>query len=211
MTRQAGECPNCSAPIAFRWSGAVQTVCEHCRSVVVRHDVKLETIGEVSDLPPDSSPIRIGTEGRLDDQAFTVVGRIVYEYENGGWNEWHLVYANGSSGWLSDAQAEYAVTSLAMPPRPLPARDQLKVGLQYEWDGRPLEVATLTQARYKGVDGELPFEYWGRGEVLFADLLGHDGEFATIDYSEDPPLFFVGRVTDFDAMALRHTRRFDGW
>ena len=67
-TLRAGACPNCGAPIEFRWSSAVQTVCAHCRSVVVRHDVDLEALGEVGDLPPDSSPIQIGTEGRSSDR-----------------------------------------------------------------------------------------------------------------------------------------------
>jgi hypothetical protein len=79
------------------------------------------------------------------------------------------------------------------------------------WQGRTLRITTLTRAKYKGVEGELPFEYWGREEVLFADLLGHAGEFATIDYSEDPPLFFAGRTLGFDELALRNVRQFDGW
>lgn len=211
MTATAGKCPNCGAPVTFRWSGAVQTTCEYCRSVIVRHDLDLAAIGEVSDIPPDASPIQIGTEGRLDDRAFTVIGRIVYEYEDGGWNEWHLVFADGSSGWLSDAQSDYAVTSLARPDGELPAVADLKVGLRYDWQGRTLQVTTLTRARYKGVEGELPFEYWGKDEVLFADLLGYHGEFATIDCSEQPALFFAGRVVDYDELALRNVRQFDGW
>ena len=62
-----------------------------------------------ADLPPDVSPIQIGTTGRFADAAFTVTGRIVYEYGAGTWNEWHLLFADGSSGWLSDAQLDYAV------------------------------------------------------------------------------------------------------
>jgi hypothetical protein len=206
-----GRCPNCSAPIQFRWSSAVQTVCERCRSVVVRHDVDLEAIGEVSDLPPDSSPIQQGTEGRFDDRPFTVIGRIVYEHAGGGWNEWHLAFADGSSGWLADAQAEYAVSTLVTPPHALPAAKELTVGYEYSWRGHALQVTTLTRARYKGVEGELPFEYWGKEEVLFADLRGHDSTFATIDYSDSAPLLFVGRFVEYDDLSLRHMRTFDGW
>ena len=118
-------------------------------------------MGEVSDLPADSSPIQIGTEGRWEEKPFTVAGRIVYEHEDGGWNEWHLVFNDGSSGWLSDAQAEYAVSRLRTPPRPLPDQQALAVGHRYEWQGSPLQVSTLTRAHYRGVEGELPFEYLG--------------------------------------------------
>ena len=116
MSRPVGSCPNCGAPIEFLWSSAVQTVCAHCRSVLVRHDVDLRKVGEVADLPFDSSPIQIGTTGRFEGDAFTVTGRIVYEYEQGTWNEWHLAFADNTSGWLSDAQAEYAVSRLAPQP-----------------------------------------------------------------------------------------------
>lgn len=211
MRGPAGRCPNCSAPITFRWSSAVQTVCESCRSVVVRHDVNLDAIGEISDLPPDSSPLRIGTEGRFDDRPFAVIGRIGYEYDGGGWNEWHLAFGDGSSGWLSDAQAEYAVSVLVTPTVPLPPVDGLKVGVPYSWQGESLQVTTLTKARYAGVEGELPFEYWGRDRVLFVDLRSHNLRFATIDYSETPPLLFVGRLVDYDELELRHVRTFEGW
>jgi len=211
MSQPAGRCPNCSAPVRFQWSSAVQTVCEHCRSVVVRHDVNLDAIGEVSDLPPDSSPVQLGTTGRFDGRPFTVVGRIAYEYEDGGWNEWHLAFDGGGSGWLSDAQAEYAISSIARPSPPLPSPEALRAAPRYRWQHQDLLVTTWTQARYRGVDGELPFEYWGKGEVLFADLRGHDHTFATIDYSEDPPLLFVGRLVEYDELALNNVRTFEGW
>jgi Domain of unknown function (DUF4178) len=211
MRGPAGRCPNCGAPIQFRWSSAVQTVCDSCRSVVVRHDVDLDAIGEVSDLPQDSSPVQLGTEGRFEDRPFTVVGRIVYEYADGGWNEWHLAFADGSSGWLSDAQSEYAVSALVAPVQPLPTPERVRVGYEYTWRGRTLQVTTLTRARYAGVEGELPFEYWGKGEVLFADLRGHDDTFATIDYSDTEPLLFAGRLLEYEALELRNVRAFDGW
>jgi hypothetical protein len=93
----------------------------------VRHDVNLEALGKVSELPQDSSPIQIGTEGRWGDRPFTVIGRIVYEHDDGGWNEWHLIFGNGQSGWLSDAQAEYAISELASPTE-LPAIKSVSVG-----------------------------------------------------------------------------------
>ena len=53
MSQQAANCPNCGALVHFRWSGAVQTTCEYCRSILVRRDVNLEKVGEVAELPHD--------------------------------------------------------------------------------------------------------------------------------------------------------------
>lgn len=184
----------------------MQTVCQHCRSILVRHDVDLTKVGVVADLPGDWSPIQIGTTGRFEGDAFTVTGSIVYEYEDGTWNEWHLAFADGTSGWLSDAQAEYAVSRRLPDPGDLPEAHSLTTGQRFRWGDLSLQVTTLTGARYRGVEGELPFEYWDKREVLFADLRSEDGHFATIDYSESPPLVFVGVFVEFDELALANLR-----
>ena len=206
MTRPVAACPNCSAPVEFRWSSAVQTVCGHCRSVVVRHDVDLKAVGVVADLPLSGSPIQIGTRGRFQGDAFTVTGRIVYEYEHGTWNEWHVAFADDSSGWLSDAQAEYAVSRVVQKPASLPASADLEIGQTFAFGDLTFQLTTLTRARYRGVEGELPFEYWDKDEVLFADLRSADGHFATLDYSETPPLLFLGAFVQFDELELKDLR-----
>ncbi|HEX8984916.1 MAG TPA: DUF4178 domain-containing protein [Bryobacteraceae bacterium] len=203
-------CPNCGAPIRFRWSSAVQTVCEFCRSILVRRDVNLERVGTVADLPADASPIQLATEGVYRNRAFVVVGRILYEYEQGGWNEWHIILNDGASGWLSDAQLNYAVTFLT-PSSGLPAASQVQRGQRYNFNGLVCEVTTLTQAHYRGVEGDLPFEYWDKSDVLFADLAGYDARFATLDYSDPQPLLFTGEAVSFDDLHLKNVRQFEGW
>jgi Domain of unknown function (DUF4178) len=204
-------CPNCGAQITFRWSSAVQTTCEYCRSILVRHDVDLAKVGHVSDLPPDSSPIQVATEGVYGNKPFVVVGRIVYEYELGTWNEWHLIFNDSTSGWLSDDMADYEVSVLAKPSAPLPEANSVKRGQAFQLNNVRFQVTNLTRARYRGVEGELPFEYWGKDTVLFADLRSADGRFATIDYSESHPLLFLGESVEFDSLQLKNLRRFEGW
>lgn len=211
MSPRTVSCPNCGAPVPFRWSSAVQSVCEYCRSVLVRRDVDVELVGKVSDLPADSSPIQLMTEGVYGGRSFVVAGRIVYEYEHGAWNEWHIVFNDGQSGWLADAQLEYAVSTLMAPPGPLPPVTDLSIGRQFQWDGGVYEITTMTLANYRGVQGELPFEYWDKERVTFADLRTQDGRFATIDYSETPPLLFTGAAVEYDDLQLKNVREFEGW
>ncbi|MGD0134753.1 MAG: DUF4178 domain-containing protein [Bryobacteraceae bacterium] len=209
MSSPAANCPNCGAPVKFLWSSAVQTTCEFCHSILVRTDVDLKKVGEVADLPADASPIQIGTEGAYQNRSFVVVGRIMYEYEQGGWNEWHIVYNDGLSGWLADAQLEYDLSWLAKPGGLLPLQP-LK-GLKVQLDNSTFQVTSVTKAHYKGVQGELPFQYWDKSDLLFADLRTTSGEFATIDYSENPPLLFLGRAVEFDDLHLKNLREFEGW
>ena len=210
MNRTAN-CPNCGAQIRFLWSSAVQTTCEYCRSILVRHDVDLDRVGEVADLPPDSSPIQITTEGTFDGKPFVVVGRIVYEYQKGTWNEWHLVFNDGTSGWLSDAQLEYAVSFLTAVAHPLPDIGQVQREAKFQFQNTAYEVTTITRANYKGVQGELPFEFWDKSVVPFVDLRSTDARFGTIDYSEDKPLLFLGRAVEFEELNLRNLRTFEDW
>jgi len=211
MTQPEATCPNCGARVEFRWSSAVQTVCPFCRSILVRQDVDLKKVGTVADLPPSSSPIQLGTAGRYDQKGFEVVGRIVYEWDQGGWNEWHVVFNDSSSGWLSDAQAEYAVSFLASDSAARRPAARVKPGEHVTWQGKDYEVTAVTVAHYRGVEGELPFEYWDKRDVTFADLMTTDGGFATIDYSESAPLVFLGEYVEYRALALTNLRRFDGW
>jgi hypothetical protein len=212
MSAPTANCPNCGAAIAFRWSSAVQTTCEFCHSILVRTDVDLKKVGEVADLPPDASPIQIGAEGAYQNKSFVVIGRILYEYEQGGWNEWHLVFNDGTNGWLSDAQLDYALSWWTKPPQEqLLPQALVTAGAKYQWNGKTYEVTSVTKAHYKGVQGELPFEYWDKVELYFADLRTTDGDFATIDYSETPPLFFMGRAVEFDELHLKNLRMFESW
>ena len=211
MSRVNLICPNCGAQVDFNWSSSVQSVCASCRSIVVRTDVDLKKVGEVSDLPNDTSPIQIGSEGQFHNRGFVVAGRILYQYENGGWNEWHIVFQDGTSGWLSDAQLEYAVSELFKDPGQIPFSEKINVGMPFRWSGTQYEVSSITRAHYKGVEGELPFEYWDKDECYFVDLRSNVGKFGTIDYSEEKPIVFVGEFSDFDSLKLKNLRQFDGW
>jgi hypothetical protein len=214
MSQPAGNCPSCGAPVQFRWSGAAQTVCPFCRSILVRDDLKLENVGIVADLPLDPSPISLWTEGQYRGKAFQVLGRIIYQWDGGSWNEWHLVFSDGSSGWLSDAQLQYAV-SFRADGRGLPGMQAISVGGRVNLNNTEYVVSTITRAFYRGVEGELPFAYHpdpSKPEPdTFADLRTPGRAFGTIDYTEDPPLLFLGAWVDFAELQLKNLKQFEGW
>jgi hypothetical protein len=210
MTERTSNCPNCGAPVVFRWSSSVQTVCPYCESVLVRTDVDLKKVGQVADLPPAASPLQITTEGQYGSRAFAVTGRIIYAYDQGNWNEWHIAFHDGGDGWISDAQDEYAI-SFRKEISGLPSQPDAGLGKGFRWDGIAFDVTSLTVAHYAGVEGELPFEYWDKTDVIFVDLRSVGGEFATLDYSDPQPVLYIGKAVDFDDLALKNLRKFDGW
>ncbi len=210
MTQVVSTCPNCGAKVVFRWSSSIQTVCEYCKSILVRTDLDLRKVGQVSDAMPDSSPIQMNTEGIYRNKAFVVIGRILYEYSQGAWNEWHVVMNDGTNAWLSDAQGEYAVSSLNTGEA-LPLSSQLQVGQQYCWKNQKYTLTVITQARYRGVEGELPFQTWDKTETKFADLRSESSRFATLDYSDSDPALYLGEFVGFDDLHLKNLRSFEGW
>ncbi len=62
----------------------------------------------------DASPLQLGAEGRYRNSHFALIGRIQLRYQQGVWNEWHLLFDNQESGWLSEANGNYVIT---FPPR----------------------------------------------------------------------------------------------
>jgi hypothetical protein len=210
MTQPAALCPSCGAPIVFHWSSSVQTTCAHCKSILIRTDLNLERVGVVSDLPPDSSPIQIGTSGVYENRAFTAAGRIIYDYDEGSWNEWHIVLNQGGSAWLSDAQSQYAVT-FAFRAEALPALAAVHLSDRFTWNKTDFEVTAITQAIYRGVEGELPFEYWDKQQATFVDLRSSGGDFATLHSSDAEAVLYVGKMVEFEAMRLKNLRTFEGW
>jgi len=211
MSQPVGNCPSCGAPVQFRWSSAVQTVCPFCRSILVRDDINLQNVGVVGDLPPDASPICLWTEGTYRGKSFQVLGRILYEWDDGGWNEWHIVFADGTSGWLSDAQLQYAVSFLADPHKEIPPAKEIFTGKRISFNKVEYQVTAVTTALYRGVEGELPFAYYDKATMTFADLRSSTRVFGTIDYSEQPPLLFLGESVSFEELQLKNLRQFEGW
>jgi len=209
MSQPASACPNCGGPLTFAWSGSVQTVCPHCRSILVRHDLDLTRVGAVSDPPPDTSPIQLGTTGRFNNRPFTVIGRVAYEYDEGAWSEWHLLFDDKRTAWLSDAQLRYAVYERVNEHVPVPAAADLRVGTRIRVRNHDLEVSTITDARYRGTEGELPFESWDRDLERFADLTSSAGELGTIDYTDTPPAVYIGRPLPFAELSFKNLRDVD--
>src|SRR5260370_306023 len=61
MTQPVANCPNCGAKIVFRWSSSVQTVCDFCKSILVRTDIDLKKVGRSAIWPTFFKSISVRT------------------------------------------------------------------------------------------------------------------------------------------------------
>ncbi len=203
-------CPSCGAKVPFTSKVSLVAVCPHCRSQVLRDELDLKDLGKVADLHEDGSVVQLGARGSYKGTAFSVVGRLQLRFPDGYWNEWHLGLADGRQGWLGEAAGTYAVSFPAQEAS-LPTFDALRVGSTVKLGGVAYEVSDLRHAEYLSAEGELPFQAPLGEEAPLADLRGEGARFATLDYSEDAPLAFLGEYVPFPQLKLDGLKAVEGW
>jgi hypothetical protein len=158
-------------------------VCSFCRSTIVREGEALRKIGESAELFDDHSPLQLGASGAYQGSGFTLVGRLQYRYKDGTWNEWHALFDNGRSGWLSEDNGRYVMAFDALLTGAPPV-EQLRPGMQQVVAGQPWTVASVTAAKLVAAQGELPFKPNTERGFVVADLRSTRDEVGTLDYSD---------------------------
>lgn len=201
-------CPSCGAEVFFKSSISVFAVCKYCKSMIVRHDMDLEAIGQMAQLPEDVSPLKIGSRGRYNKTRFEVAGRLKVAWSEGYWNEWFLLFENGRHGWLAEAMGFFMLSFEVNEVDKVPERNKLKVGTKVDLPGmRTFFVDDIREAVCIGSEGELPFKGMKGRKAISADLSDASGEFACIEYSgQDGVRLFTGRYLEFEALEMSNLR-----
>ena len=206
---QTARCPSCGAPVEFKSAASVLAVCDYCRSTLIRQGEDLANLGRMAALLDDRSPLQRGAEGVWRGRPFGLIGRIQLRYEQGLWNEWHLLFDDGKSGWLSEAGDEYVMSELKPLGSAPPPFANLEVGQSLRLNGRPYTLTNLLKAECVGGEGELPFKVGAGYPAPVADLRDEAGGYATLDYSEseERPIFFEGEAVDFESLRWNNLRQ----
>jgi hypothetical protein len=198
-------CPSCGAPVEFAIGSSAVVICGYCNSVVARTDRGVETYGKVADLIDTGSPLRRGNRGKYRGNSFTISGRTQMQHQAGGvWDEWYAAFDDGRWGWLAEAQGTFYVTFPGGTKAPAYAR--LELGLRLE-ELENLMVSEIGTATLASAEGELPWKPVPGETYNYADLTGVEKKFATIDYSETPPLVFKGYEVTLAELGLEEVTR----
>lgn len=205
-------CPSCGAPFEVKSRAALLIVCEYCNSTLLRQEQALEDIGKMALLQEDGSPLQLGARGEYRGKSFEVVGRIQLDYPAGYWNEWFVIFSDRREGWLGEGQGQYTMTFLDANKRQrAPGFAELFVGKTLKLGADTFTVTEVSKARCVAGAGELPFQVATGYDANLADLTGTGTLFATLDYSETPPLVFLGERVEFDDLKMTNLRQFEGW
>ncbi len=204
------DCPQCGAPVEFHSSISLSSVCGHCRSIVVRRDFQVETFGQMAELPPDLSPLQIGTKGHWQGRAFTLIGRLRLHYGDGAWTEWCADFGQGTQGWLAEVMGFYMVSfphSVKLPPvdADVPAGKVLNI------NGESWQVVDVKTGKCIAAEGELPMiapPGWSRTSI---DLTGPSGQFGSVEITAEGREFFSGEYAEFADLHFTELRKVPGW
>lgn len=205
------DCPQCGAPVPFRSSIAISAVCEHCRSVVVRRDFQLETYGTMAELPPDLSPLQLGTKGYCMGRSFTLVGRLRLHWGAGSWTEWCADFGNGTYGWVAEVMGHYMVSFATTAPEISRLHEAPAAGSNVKINGQAWLVSDVKEARCLAAEGELPFPVALNAVRVSADLTGPKGEFGTIEFGTGENQLFTGEYAQFEELNFSELRKVPGW
>ena len=213
MYTRAYDCPNCGAAVPFPSAIVVFAVCGFCRSNVIRRDADavLEHLGQQAQLPPDLSPIRIGTCGVYTCHRFTVTGRIRVGYEQGSWNEWLIDFGEDRWGWIAEAQGFYAASFEIAAPLDLPEASALTLGTTLRIGDVNYRVRDIKSTQTLGSEGALPMVAVPGRTAVSIDLGAPNRQFANVEFSADGVRVFIGHSLTFAELEFTDLRPLPGW
>lgn len=198
-------CPCCGAQIVFRSTIAVLAVCDYCQSTLLREFEQVREIGKIGKVLEDYSPIQLASSGQFSGQNFTVVGRIQLRYAAGLWNEWYLLFDDGTSAWLGEADGQYMLTRPLGIAEQAPEYASLQIESRYAHAERQYVICDLRTAQCIGGQGELPIVVAEGWQARLADGRCLN-DFITLDYSDEIPQLYQGQAVSLAQLQMQLLR-----
>ncbi|HYX35148.1 MAG TPA: DUF4178 domain-containing protein [Oligoflexus sp.] len=204
-------CLSCGAALRVQSPATLFIVCSYCQTTLIR-DQDWAVFGKMAVLPPEITPLQIGTRGVDKGENFELIGRQRLQWRDGYWNEWCALFPKGRIGWLAEAQG-FLMISFPLEPAPsLPTVTDLKVGDSIDIPGHSsFRVDDIKRATCIASEGEMPFPAPARQERLSIDASNGEGGFLSIEKIGATVHVHVGRYRDFNDFQFTHLRQLDGW
>ena len=201
-------CPGCGAEVEFRSAQSAYAVCPYCQSTVVRSGEVLQRVGRMAELFDDHSPLQLHATGRLpgSGEAFTLIGRMQLQGEQGRWTQWLALLDDGRSATLSEDNGAYVLMHPAHWQGAPPPPDRMPLGSTWKIGGGTFSVAANLQAQLLAAEGELP-ALPPLGEPFpVVELRSSDGEVLSIDFGAQPPEVQRGRSVELHELQFKGLR-----
>lgn len=181
--------------------------------MVVRNGDVLKRIGKMAELFDDHSPLQLQASGTFNGKAFTLIGRLQYQYAEGTWTEWYALLADGSNAFLSEDNGAYVFTAPQPQQRELPAAQAFRLNATTAINGKTFTVTSNQEVSLISAQGELPrLPELGRAFAMVelrsqsGDVQIGGGDVLSIDYGTQPPSVSMGRAVQLEDLKLSGLR-----
>jgi hypothetical protein len=207
-------CSFCGAKVELRSAASPMAVCSYCKSTLVRDGETLRRIGQSAAFFSDHSPLLLGARGKRGGRPFTLVGRVQMAYTTPGedtdglWSEWHALFDDGDSAWLSEDNGGYVLSTVWAPangqamPADLHLDLRVSAGESLVLGAQPWVVGSVVMARVQAAEGELAFKPDFKNAFKLLELRNTRDEVLSVDTSEQPPRLYLGRKVVLEALGL---------
>jgi len=117
----------------------------------------------------ESEELREGSIGTIDGLDFTVLGRLVYDWGGGRWEEFYLEFSDTEEHkWLSKEGTTLELLD-EVESADAPDPDELKEGVVFDFQGGKVKVNEVGKARVVAVEGAFPWDIAAGTQVTYAD------------------------------------------
>ena len=129
-----------------------------------------------------SEVLREGDIGTIDGLDFTVLGKLVYDWGGGRWEEYYLEFPDTEEHkWLSKEGTTFELLD-EVESADAPDPDKLKEGGVFEFQGEKVKVNEVGKARIVLVEGSFPWDIATETQVTYADCeFARTGEILSLE------------------------------
>ena len=193
-------CPSCGAPLRVQNRFVRVVTCEFCGAVSLYDGAHLDPTGRTAGLVDLESVLYLDATGRIGGRPFRVLGRLLYEYDGGVWNEWFLDLEGAGRAWLAEDEGSFSVLQL-QPGAEAPPFESVRVGETVRVAGRDVFVDEVAEATVVGGEGQLGAEILPGETLGYVDGTAGEAE-VSVEYAEGGAEVFVGRPVPREALEV---------
>jgi Domain of unknown function (DUF4178) len=190
-------CANCGASLEIENQFIRTVTCKFCKSsYLLRGTDGLDFTGQSSNLADYPSRLQVGMNGKIRGRAFTVLGRVRYNYDGGFWEEFQVAWTDGAPpDWLEEDEGYWTLFRRERVKSAVPPYDSLRVGSTFSVNNRNVFISEKRQAEVAGSEGQFASALPIKG--LFGYVQGgSDNSSVSVNYWQDEIEISIGDELD---------------
>src|SRR5574341_482751 len=142
-------CSSCGAALEIENQFVRSVTCGFCGSTyLVSGSDSLDPTGKTASLADYPSRFQVGMRGKLRERGFQIMGRVRYSYASGFWEEWQIIWDDGSPpDWVEEDEGFWVLYKRQRVKSAIPPFEQVSVGSTVQVNQYQVFVTEKRQAQ----------------------------------------------------------------